>query len=226
MTILNYTPIDYTIWNPDGSGSNIKTSLASKEWDIWMRALEYQDKRGDSGHAECVTYFALKLLDYVTAERAIVIPAAILHDTGWSQMTKEELGMFHDALTNPTLENKLRKRHEEQGALFVEKLLNTVYYAAGGDITLIRGIINGHDTREGFLSAEDGVVRDADKLFRFTLIHLNIYGSVPNAPTSKEDLAAHINKPGFFYSDAAKQIARIELEHTFKVHEEMQRRGR
>lgn len=218
MAKIFHTPIDYEKWDPDGSGSNINASLTSKEWGIWKKALDHQDKRDDVGHAECVTYFALKLLDYVKAERAIVIPAAILHDTGWSQMTQKELDSFRDSLTNPALEQILRKKHEEQGALFAEKLLNTVYYASGGYIPLICGIINGHDTRKGFLSAEDGIVRDADKLWRYTLMHLKIYGSVPGAPSSKEDLAGQIDKPGFFYSDAAKEIARIELEHAFEVH--------
>jgi len=214
---IKHDPIDYNKWNPDGSGSNIIKLLTPEEIGIWDTALKYQDKGDDPGHAECVTYFALRFLDYTKAERAIVIPAAMLHDAGWGLMTKEELDSFRGSLVNPDIERRLRLKHEEQGSIFAERLLHEIRYPQRY-IKPICEIVDGHDTRKGFLSAEDGFVRDADKLWRYTLMHLKIYGGVPGAPTSKEDLARLIKKPGFFYSEAVREIARIELEHTFKVH--------
>ena len=55
---------------------------------IWDLAEEYQDKRDDEGHAKTVLEYAIKLLEILPANEKIVIPAAILHDIGWSQLSK------------------------------------------------------------------------------------------------------------------------------------------
>ena len=59
---------------------------------IWELAFPYQDKRNDEGHAECVVSYAQKLLLAEKADSNVVIPAAILHDIGWSQLSAEAPG--------------------------------------------------------------------------------------------------------------------------------------
>lgn len=220
---MKYTSIDYKKWNIDGKGNNLLELMSPIEKDIWQKALPYQDKRRDTGHAENVVYFALKLLEIIDAKREIVIPAAILHDIGWSQMTKEELNSFY--LPNwRDYEPALRKRHQDLGVNSAEEILGEVDYP-NEFYKNILDIISQHDTRKGFLSKEDGVVRDADKLWRYTLQHFKIAlkerkDDLVGIYSSKDGIYSHllknITKPDFFYSNIAKEIARIELENTIK----------
>lgn len=208
-----YKPIDYRIWNLDGSGQNIKDMLDPTESQIWASALPFQDKRDDLGHAETVTYFALKLLEQTSARRDIVIPAAILHDTGWSQLSKEELDQFY--LPNwKDYEPQLRRRHQEEGVKMALRILSEVGYDSRC-IPAIRDIISEHDTRKGFTSPEDGMMRDADKLWRYTStcwqIALEKRGHT--VETARQELLDWIEQKGFFYSDAAKVVAHVELDN-------------
>ena len=84
-------------------------------------------------------------------------------------------------------------------------------------------IISGHDTRKGFYSKEDGIARDADKLWRYSKIMFNLYinsknklrGKIPF--TKLYDLSKkEIDKKDFFYSKIARTIARKELEKRLK----------
>ena len=177
--------------------------------------MPFQDKREDIGHAEFVTYFAFVLNGFLKGDKNITIPAAILHDIGWCQMTKKELKQFY--LPNwKDFEPKLRKKHQEEGVNLSEKILKEVNYPLQ-HISEILEIISEHDTRKGFFSKNDGIVRDADKLWRFTLpqskIFLNKRGTKDNLYTK---YLGYINQEGFFYSNISKEIAKKELEITLK----------
>ncbi len=83
---------------------------------IWDLAENYQDKRDDEGHAKTVLKYAIKLLQIIPADDKIVIPAAILHDIGWSQLSKvDRMKIFQDNISS---EEKIRLRtiHEKEGA--------------------------------------------------------------------------------------------------------------
>ena len=56
---------------------------------IWDLAFCYQDKRNDKGHAKIVTNYVIKLAEIEKADKNVVIPAAILHDIGWSKIPKK-----------------------------------------------------------------------------------------------------------------------------------------
>jgi hypothetical protein len=214
MEAINYTPIDYSKWHFSGQGSNLVSLLMLKESLIWRKALPFQDKRDDLGHAETVTYFAVQLTDKLNGNRWITLPAAILHDTGWSQMSKPELELFY--IPDWKLyEPQLRQRHQEKGVEVAQKILSEAKY--NPELTKkICDIISEHDTRKGFLSLDDGIVRDADKLFRFILTDMKI--SVEKRKRSPEQYyetrLENIADLNFFYSDVSRAIARIELEST------------
>lgn len=211
-----HEPIDYSCWNFKGMGENILHLFSDIEKKLWTIALPFQDKRDDLGHVENVTYFALKLLEYLGGKRGIIIPAAILHDVGWSRMTQEELGQFY--LPNwKEFEPRLRKRHQEEGTKIANELLCDIDYPEEYLLDILE-IISQHDTREGFISQEDGLVRDADKLWRYTLPHIKL--NLRNRGTPVEELCEHILKRskelGFFYSETARDIAGIEMERAVK----------
>jgi hypothetical protein len=217
--LKDYQPINYDNWDESGKGLNILHLLSPLEDKIWSAALPFQDKRDDQGHAENVTYFALKLLHYFpTPNRNIVVPAAILHDTGWSQMTEVELKLFY--IPNwKDYEAPLRANHQKKGVEVADKILTQIGYPQEFRQQIL-DIISEHDSRAGFLSVEDGIARDADKLWRYTLPHL--YLTMKKRESSPEELRKRLygdyfSKPGFFHSDISKGIGRIEFDHSMQV---------
>src|SRR3989344_2056027 len=226
MPALNHKPINYDSWNFDGQGKNIIRSLNFVEKRTWHIALPYQDtRRGEKGHAENVTYFALKLLDYIPNDkksaRKIVIPSAILHDTGWSQLTEIERKLFYECESDgkgkqvwERYEPILRARHQEQGVCLSKKLLSELNYPSELTSQILE-IISQHDTRKGFLDENDGIMRDADKLWRYTLPHLELGLKERNLNPDEfaQFLFNNINKEGFFYSPVSREVAEIELKN-------------
>ena len=80
-------------------------------------SLPYQDKRDDKGHARTVTDFAIMLLKTERADPDVVIPAAILHDIGWSKMPKKErFGPVKSKKIGNKETGSLRRKHEKLGA--------------------------------------------------------------------------------------------------------------
>jgi putative nucleotidyltransferase with HDIG domain len=216
---MNHKPIDYSEWNFDGTGKNIVNFFLPIEKKLWNVALPYQDKRDDIGHAENVTYFALKLVEYLNANREVIIPAAILHDIGWSRLPENEISSFYSVLGSSS-ELELRLKHQKEGSLLAQKILEKVKYP-NKYISNVIEIISQHDTRKGFFSEADGLVRDADKLWRFTLPCW--YLVMQKIKTSLKDFERkhkeYILQQGYFYSDIAKEIARIELENTINFYQ-------
>ena len=191
---------------------------------IWDLAYKYQDKRDDRYHAKISTKFALILLKKTRAKKAIVLPAIILHDIGWSKLSKRDRFLTINANKQPkkSVYLKIRKKHEDEGKRLAKTILKKVNYPEK-HIPHIIEIISGHDTRKGFYSKEDGIARDADKLWRYSKIMFNLYinsknklrGKIPF--TKLYDLSKkEIDKKDFFYSKIAGTIARKELEKRLK----------
>jgi len=174
---------------------------------IWGGALPYQDKRDDKGHAKTVKDYAIKLLETEQGNEEIVIPAAILHDIGWSQMSKEErMSCFK------RFDKNIRIKHQKLGVKLAKKLLEQIDYNPKS-IEEILEIIDGHDIREGFLSQNDGIVRDADKLWRYS--EIGFWTDHRKISLSKkehyETLKKNIDAKNFFYLENSREIARKEL---------------
>lgn len=211
--------MDLVSWNPNGQGNNIRHLFTDIERTIWDKAFPYQDIRNDLGHIEHVTYFAFELLKYIKAERSVVIPAAIFHDTGWGEVIGEgKILPSYEPLSEDFKRNEPRYRHLHQiaGEKISKRILNEVEYQPKFIPTILE-IVSQHDTRDDFFCSEDGVVRDADKLWRFTLRHWEIY--FKDEFTSEEIskiFNRDIEKPGFFYSDISRHIARVEAEQTMR----------
>lgn len=180
---------------------------------IWKLALPYQDKRDDEGHVDTVLSYAFKLVKLEDANQNIVIPAAILHDIGWSQLSKRErLSIFGDKLSKEN-KIKIRRKHEDLGVKLAKEILKKVNYDKNL-IDEILEIISKHDTRQGFISKNEGVMRDADKLWRFSKAGIEA-DIIRNEFTFKflyERLKTKTELTNFFYSETAKKIAREELK--------------
>jgi hypothetical protein len=228
----NYRLMNYDAWDYSGKGDNMLPFLTELEEEIWNQALPYQDKRHDPGHTETVVYFAHKLLSFhPEADRDIIIPAAILHDAGWGLMAPGRRELF-SSQDRKVYEPELRAEHQEYGAQFARKVLEAVNYAKrvgsfgqpGESMQEhIIEIISQHDTRKGFFSQNDyamgdGLVRDADKLWRSTLTAIvaeaTRTGTDVREVALKQDMS--FQKPGLFYSPISMQMAFMELYHSVR----------
>jgi hypothetical protein len=182
---------------------------------LWEKASPYQYARGDGRHTENVTYFTAKLLEHEKEAEAIVaLPAAIIHDIGWYWMTPQEHRNGLPYGTPPEVLKKFKKKHEELGVQNGRKLLQESGYTQE-EIKRIIEVVDGHDTRKEFLSPSDGIMRDADKLARFSK---DGFWSemIQKIGMSKEDkykaLMEQMSRASYFYSPYSFKIARQELE--------------
>jgi hypothetical protein len=217
---MEHTVLDYSTWDVTGRGINIRPRLDPVEGRIWDVCFEYQDKRDDHGHAEIVTHFALVLTNLLNGNRRITIPAAIGHDTGYSQIPElvQDPRHFYRPIRTPA-ETEMRVRHEREGVALIRKVLLQIdeYQSTPEDVEAVCRIVDGHDTHEGFRSLEDGIVRDADKLWRFTLPCIKysiIQHEGKTLAEAEEKSRKSFERPGFFYFSVSAEIARLELENT------------
>ena len=186
--------------------------------EILNLAAPYNDKRDDKGHAETVANFAAKLLETEEGDESIVIPAAILHDIGWSQMIEEErFFIFNNKITKEMemASNKkvdVRVKHELLGAKLAQELLQKVNFDQN-KINKVLDVIIGHDTVISPNTKEDAVMKDADKLWTFTKLGLeaDMRRFKYDASTLIDMAEKRIDLENYFHTESAKKIARAEL---------------
>jgi len=181
---------------------------------IWELALPFQDKRDDKGHASVTFNYAKQLLKTEKGDKKIVLPAIILHDTGWSKLTKEERMVIFDKNATKEDKLKLRYKHQNEGVIIAKNILKQIKYPKKLTREILE-IISEHDTRQYFLSQNEGIVRDADKLWRFSEIGFSadIKRYKFSFEQLEDKLIKRINTDNFFFSGKAKEIAYEELRN-------------
>jgi len=131
---------------------------------IYEKAKPFLQTRLNTLHTRIAYHFAVRLLKEVGGDPEVVIPAILLHDIGWSVIPEDQLdGAFGPAIKKPDL----HRLHETEGARMSAEILEEMA-CPGQRIREIQEIISGHDTRLVSLGLNDAVVKDADKLFRYT----------------------------------------------------------
>lgn len=149
----------------------MKPSADSSYQQLFERAQPYLDTRCNDVHTAIAYEFAKRLLAfYPDADESVVLPAIILHDIGWKMVAEtEQLTAFGPNMSNPGL----RRLHETEGARLAGDILAGLGYERA-IIDAVSAIIDGHDSREHALCLNDKLVKDADKLWRFTPAGLKI----------------------------------------------------
>ena len=145
-------------------GDESHPPVAGRYQDILELARPYLDTRGNEEHTEGSIAFAWQLLEAEGGDPDVVMPAIILHDVGWSELSDEEQ---LQAFGPPPTRLDLNMLHEQRGAEIAAGILDSMGY----DPALteeIAEIIRGHDNRRQALSLNDALVKDADRLFRLT----------------------------------------------------------
>ena len=185
------------------SGTGLLTPI---EAQIFKLAKPYLQVRSNERHTRSTLVFATGLLDVYKAERGVVIPAMILHDVGWSRMSKDQI--FKAWGPNPDM--TLLRLHEEEGIKIASHILGEIGYDPATAMEII-AIIDGHDTRTSPLSLNDEIVKDSDKLTRYGnefwfIVHQR---SIP-----RDKLITGLEKviDQWLFLDFSRRLARAELE--------------
>jgi hypothetical protein len=131
----------------------------------WTAAQPYMRARKGDVHIPVSFGAAEELLaEHPEADRDVVLLAVLLHDVGWAAFDEERI--YAEAF-GANWHSDVRIAHEKEGARLAEEILRGLAY----DEAVVREVVEiiaGHDTRAEPLSRNDELVKDADKLWRFT----------------------------------------------------------
>ena len=175
---------------------------------IWDLARPYLDTRRNDTHTEIATGLALQLLAQEGGDEDIVMPAIILHDTGWKKVPEDiQLKAFGPKATLP----EWNRIHEVEGAKIAGDILRKVNYP-DNKIPEIQDIIDGHDSRKKALSVNDGIVKDADKLWRYSRSALKINAARFALDPDQNIDRLRRNLEAWFLTKSGKRMAKEALE--------------
>jgi hypothetical protein len=139
--------------------------LREKDIPIWQAAKHYLDVRSNDVHTLYSYALLQQLLEIMPEGNAdVVLPAILLHDTGWKMIPQDKiLQAFGPNNKYP----ELTRQHELEGVKFAQNILRGLNYDSEL-IKKITDIIDGHDTTKHARSIDDTLLKEADKLWRYT----------------------------------------------------------
>lgn len=173
--------------------------------DIYKASRLYWNTRFNDIHIPLSYDFAWQLLRaYPDADQNIVILAILLHDNGWKMIPEERQT---DAFGPKMKDADLRRKHEIEGVRIAREILSALAYPPG-QMDEILQIIDGHDSRLKALSLNDQLVKDADKLWRFTPTGLDIDHRRFHIVLPEYVIWIGNQIDGWLFTAEAKQIAR------------------
>jgi len=180
---------------------------------VYERARPFLDARDNDVHVRVSFGFARRLLAaYPDADEEVVLPAIILHDIGWKLIPEEEYaGAFGPRITRPDV----RRRHEIEGARIASMILAELEGYASVRTEIV-AIIDGHDTRTAALSLNDELVKDADKLWRFSVSGTTIDSRRFGIPWSEHVAWLARRADEWMFTDVGVALAHETLERTIR----------
>ena len=179
---------------------------------IWELALPYQDTREDTGHAETSLKYARRLLALEKGNADVIIPAIILHDIGYSQLPEERRMQIFDRDARDEDRRGVQYEHQVESVKLAIKILREVDYPANLTDEILE-IISQHDTRKGFISTNEGIVRDADKLWRTSKQGFTVAEERAKKQAAQrfKRIEEGLNKEDYFATETARQMALSDL---------------
>ena len=179
---------------------------------IWELALPYQDTREDTGHAETSLKYARRLLALEKGNADVIIPAIILHDIGYSQLPEERRMQIFDRDARDEERRGVQYEHQVESVKLAIKILREVDYPANLTDEILE-IISQHDTRKGFISTNEGIVRDADKLWRTSKQGFTVAEERAKKQAAQrfKRIEEGLNKEDYFATETARQMALSDL---------------
>lgn len=182
--------------------------LREKDQAIWEKALPYLDVRSNDEHSIHAYHLLQGLLEvYPEGDADVLLPAILLHDTGWKQIPAEKI--LHAFGPNNKYP-ELTRQHELEGMAIAEKILQDLAYPVAM-IEQVQQLIDGHDTTKHARSLNDSLLKDADKLWRYTPHGVKTIQGWFELPTADVlDILENFVLPGFL-TDFGKNAAQLLL---------------
>lgn len=178
---------------------------------IYAMAKPHLNTRKNDIHVAISYDFACRLLDAEPGDPDVVIPAIICHDLGWIKVPEHmQLKAF-----GPSFDPELRRIHEIEGVKLARGILKQVNYSKVKTAEILE-IIDGHDSRSQAISDSDKIVKDADKLFRYTATGLAI--DIQRFQQERESYLKWISSQiaPWFFTETGKELARMELRREWE----------
>lgn len=171
---------------------------------IYLASRPYWNTRFNDIHLPLAHEYALQLLiAYPAADRGVVIPAILMHDNGWKMLTPEQQAKSF----GPNMSRAdLRRQHEIEGVRIAKDILSSIKYDKALSAEILE-IIDGHDSREESLSINDQLVKDADKLWRFSPTGLDIDHRRFDKELQSHAIWTRDQIDEWLFTDRAKKIA-------------------
>lgn len=160
------TPVPITNGAVDTSPIGLTPSRGVDLDPIWKAVVTETRTRGNDIHLPISLAYAERLCAaYPDADAAIVRVAILLHDVGWARV--DESRIISEGFSGDWKKAQIRFEHEKQGCIIAREVLPPLGYSPEF-VEAVCAIIDGHDTRHEAHSLEDALMRDADRLWRFT----------------------------------------------------------
>ena len=139
---------------------------------VWRAAEPYLRSRKNDVHIPISFAYAERLLAvHPEADRDVVLLAIMLHDIGLHAFDMADI--VEKGFGPGKMRSDIRVLHEKEGARLARKMLSLTNWPAML-VDAVASIIDGHDTRVQSRSLEDRLVRDADKLWRYTTTGVSV----------------------------------------------------
>ncbi len=174
---------------------------------LFKLAAPYLTVRFNREHTEIALAFARELQEKLGGDRGIIFPAVILHDVGWSAVPEE----LHLKAFGPGSDPGINRVHEVEGVKIAAKILQELSLEAAVREEILR-IVGSHDSGWQPLTLEEKIVKDADKLFRFSPRGFAIDVARFNVDAGEYWHYLNGMKEKWFFTLAGKEMAARELE--------------
>lgn len=170
-------------------------------------ALPFLQTRRNELHTKISYRYALRLLKGEGGDPDVAIPGILLHDVGWIMVPEDQL---KKAFGPKMSDVSLRDLHEREGARMAREILDRIGYPGelAGKIALY---VSRHDSGHGAESVEEAIIKDSDKLYRFSP------EAVSHDPAYfRMSVAAYLDHLGeridpWFLTRKGRRIARAEM---------------
>ncbi|GAB91557.1 HD domain-containing protein [Gordonia rhizosphera] len=150
---------------PSANGLTGIVELSPGHDEIWRRAKKYLAVRDNDVHTLYAYGIGHALVSQQPdADPDVVLPAILLHDTGWSQVPEDDV---LSAIAPGAGRKDLVLQHEREGARIAQSILDEVGWDADRTSEIV-AIVDGHDSRREAVSLNDALMKDADKIWRLT----------------------------------------------------------
>lgn len=182
---------------------------------VWRAAEPYLRVRKGDVHIPISFAFAERLIaEHGEADGLVVRLGILLHDIGWHSVDEDEI--LSKGFAGDWRKADIRFVHEAEGCRLAVELLNALGYDSA-IIARVTDIIDGHDTRPEARSIDDALVRDADKLWRFTPTGIALSSGWFKKSPSQYVLQLEEKTFGELHTGTARRIARDELDNARAV---------